>query len=107
MPRLRFVLTGAAILAALVTADAGSDTRGGTDYGRRGQTAAAKGGGANSGRGITRGPKSWCRTKSPLHIFRRSDYRSSFRRSADPALISSALKVTYLKSPVVDLTSRD
>src|SRR3954452_1987429 len=64
-----------------------------------------KGAVANSGRGITRGPKiqvpeAASSQPSPVHFL------VKFQTYGGSNIDLDALKVTYLKSPVVDLTSR-
>jgi hypothetical protein len=104
MPRLRVVLTAAAIIAATAVpfrAFAGQLI---TDDEAR--LPAQKGAVANSGRGITRGPKilvpdgEAALQASPIRLL------IKFQTFGGSSVDLEALKVTYLKSPVVDLTSR-
>jgi hypothetical protein len=106
MPRLlRPILTGAAMLAAMLTAlpvHAGTQLI--TDD--EAKLPAQKGAVANSGRGITRGPKivvpdeEASTQASPIRL------QVKFQTFGGSSVDLNALKVTYLKSPVVDLTSR-
>lgn len=64
-----------------------------------------KGAVPNSGRGITRGPKiqvpeAESAHASPIH------FQVKFQTFGGSSIDLDALKVTYLKSPVVDLTTR-
>ena len=65
-----------------------------------------KGAVPNSGRGITRGPKIQVSEVEAATQTSPMRFISSSRLSEDRRSISIALKMTYLKSPVVDLTSR-
>jgi hypothetical protein len=87
-----FTIAPAAIAAPLITAEEAA-------------LPAQKGAVPNSGRGITRGPKIQVSEAeglqpSPMH------FQVKFQTYGGSSIDLDALKVTYLKSPLVDLTSR-
>jgi hypothetical protein len=87
-----FTIVPAAIAAPLITAEEAA-------------LPAQKGAVPNSGRGITRGPKIQVSEAeglqpSPMH------FQVKFQTYGGSSIDLDALKVTYLKSPLVDLTSR-
>jgi hypothetical protein len=104
MPRLRVVLTAAAIIAA--TSMPFSAFAGQLITDDEARLPAQKGAVANSGRGITRGPKilvpdgEAALQASPIRLL------VKFQTFGGSSVDLDALKVTYLKSPVVDLTAR-
>jgi hypothetical protein len=87
-----FAIAPAAIAAPLITAEEAA-------------LPPQKGAVPNSGRGITRGPKIQMPEAaglqpSPMH------FQVKFQTYGGSSIDLDALKVTYLKSPLVDLTSR-
>jgi hypothetical protein len=106
MSRFRVVLTAAAILAAAFTAMPFRAFAGQLITDDEAKLPAQKGAVANSGRGITRGPKilvpdgEAAVQASPIRL------QIKFQTFGGSSVDLDALKVTYLKSPVVDLTSR-
>jgi hypothetical protein len=106
MSRFRVVLTAAAILAAAFTAMPFRAFAGQLITDDEAKLPAQKGAVANSGRGITRGPKILVPDgeagvqASPIRL------QIKFQTFGGSTVDLDALKVTYLKSPVVDLTSR-
>jgi hypothetical protein len=106
MARLRLVLTGAAILAAVLAAMPFGAFAGQLITEDEARLPAQKGAVPNSGRGITRGPKilvpeaEAASQASPIRL------QVKFQTFGGSSVDLDALKVTYLKSPVVDLTSR-
>ena len=106
MSRFRVVLTAAAILAAAFTAMPFRAFAGQLITDDEAKLPAQKGAVANSGRGITRGPKilvpdgEAVLQASPIRL------QIKFQTFGGSSVDLDALKVTYLKSPVVDLTSR-
>lgn len=106
MPRLRLVLTGAAILVAVSAAMPFGAFAGQLITEDEARLPAQKGAVPNSGRGITRGPKilvpeaEAASQASPIRL------QVKFQTFGGSSVDLDALKVTYLKSPVVDLTSR-
>jgi hypothetical protein len=106
MPRLRVVLSAAAILATALTAMPFGAFAGQLITDDEAKLPAQKGAVANSGRGITRGPKilvpdgEAALQASPIRL------QIKFQTFGGSSVDLEALKVTYLKSPVVDLTSR-
>jgi hypothetical protein len=106
MPRLRFVLTGAAILAALVTAMPVRTLAVELITEEEAKLPPQKGAVPNSGRGITRGPKIVVPNEESAAYLSPIRLQIKFQAFGGSSIDLSALKVTYLKSPVVDLTSR-
>jgi hypothetical protein len=106
MPRLRVVLTGAAILAVVLTAMPFGAIAGQLITDDEAKLPAQRGAVPNSGRGITRGPKilvpdgEAAVQTSPIRL------QVKFQTFGGSSVDLDALKVTYLKSPAVDLTSR-
>lgn len=104
MPRLRVVLTAAAIIAA--TAMPFSAFAGQLITDDEARLPAQKGAVANSGRGITRGPKILVPDGEPALQASPIRLLIKFQTFGGSSVDLDALKVTYLKSPVVDLTPR-
>jgi hypothetical protein len=106
MSRLRVVLTATAILAAVLTTMPFRAFAGQLITEDEAKLPPQKGAVANSGRGITRGPKILVPDAeadlqaSPIRL------QIKFQTFGGSSVDLDALKVTYLKSPVIDLTSR-
>ena len=106
MSNLRPILTGAAMLAAALTMIPASVSATQLITDDEAKLPAQKGAVANSGRGITRGPKILVPDEdsstqaSPIRL------QIKFQTFGGSNVDLNALKVTYLKSPVIDLTSR-
>jgi hypothetical protein len=106
MSRFAETLTATAILAAVVTAMPTWTFAAPLITEEEAKLPAQKGAVPNSGRGITRGPKivvpdeEAALQRSPIH------FQVKFQTFGGSTVDLNSLKVTYLKSPVVDLTTR-
>lgn len=104
--RLSMMLTSAAIFAAMVTAIPVRTLAATLVTEEEAKLLPQKGAVPNSGRGITRGPKilvpdgETASQASPIRFL------VKFQTFGGSIIDLDALKVTYLKSPVVDLTPR-
>jgi hypothetical protein len=106
MPRLGAWLIGAAILVALPAAMPLRAFAAQLITEEEAKLPAQKGAVPNSGRGITRGPKILVPDEESGTMSSPIRLQVKFRAFGGSSVDLDALKVTYLKSPVVDLTSR-
>lgn len=106
MPRPRLMLIGAAVIAALSAAVPFGAFAGQLITDDEARLPAQKGAVPNSGRGITRGPKILVPGEEAAVQASPIRFQVKFQSFGGSSVDLDALKVTYLKSPVVDLTSR-
>src|ERR1700730_15637281 len=105
MARLRLVLTGAAILAAVLASMPFAAFAGQLITEDEARLPAQKGAVPNSGRGITRGPKILVPEAEAVSQASPIRLQVKFQTVGGSNVDLDALKVTYLKSPVIDLRS--
>jgi hypothetical protein len=106
MLRLGVTLASAIILAALVTAMPARTSAAPLITEEEAKLPAQKGAVPNSGRGVTRGPKIQVPAAETAPQTSPIRFQVKFQTFGGSIVDLEALKVTYLKSPVVDLTPR-
>jgi len=106
MARLRLTLSTAVILAAVWSGTSFQAIAGQLITEEEAKLPPQKGAVPNSGRGITRGPKITLPNEEAASQASPIRLQVKFQTFGGSSVDLDALKVTYLKSPVVDLTPR-